>query len=578
MLKIKLQIAEKIYAGVKGINPDAEIAIEDIASMLEYPPDASMGDLAFPCFKLSKALRRSPVQIAAALADGLSGGALASAEAVNGYLNIKIDNAYLGEKILPEILEKKENYGAPTYLGEGKTVVLDYSSPNLAKPFHIGHLGTTVIGHAIKRLHEFAGYKCVGINYIGDWGTQFGKLIVAYKKWGDKETVENGGVDALVDLYVRINNAISGNEEMGIPADPSLADEARAEFLKMEQGDKENLDLWRWLVKLSIKANDKIYKQLGIEFDSYKGESSYTEDMPAQIEKLREEGLLKIDDGASLVDLSEYNMPPCLILKRDGSTLYPTRDIAAAYDRKQMYDFEKCIYVTSTQQILHFKQWFKVVELMGYDWYDKLVHVPYGTVSINGAKLATRTGNVVLLKDLFEAAIEKVKGIMEEKNPDLEGKDEVAEAIGVGAIVFYYLTNNRIKDINFNLEDALSFDGNTGPYVQYTYARACSVLEKVNGSYGGKIVISADEEAALLKTLCQYEEKVLAAIRDYEPSVITRFILDVAVAFNKFYHECSILNAENDDVKGTRLLLTEATKQVLGSAFSLICLKKTEKV
>lgn len=577
MLKIKLQIAEKIYAGVKGINPDAEIAIEDIASMLEYPPDASMGDLAFPCFKLSKALRRSPVQIAAALADGLSGGAVASAEAVNGYLNIKIDNSYLGEKILPEILEKKESYGAPD-MGKGKTVVLDYSSPNLAKPFHIGHLGTTVIGHAIKRLHEFAGYKCVGINYIGDWGTQFGKLIVAYKKWGDKETVENGGVDALVDLYVRINNAISGNEEMGIPADPSLADEARAEFLKMEQGDKENLDLWRWLVKLSIKANDKIYKQLGIEFDSYKGESSYTEDMPAQIEKLRKEGLLKIDDGASLVDLSEYNMPPCLILKRDGSTLYPTRDIAAAYDRKQMYDFEKCIYVTSTQQILHFKQWFKVVELMGYDWYDKLVHVPYGTVSINGAKLATRTGNVVLLKDLFEAAIEKVKGIMEEKNPNLEGKDEVAEAIGVGAIVFYYLTNNRIKDINFNLEDALSFDGNTGPYVQYTYARACSVLEKVKDNYGGKIVISADAEAALLKTLCQYEEKVLAAIRDYEPSVITRFILDVAVVFNKFYHECSILNAENDDVKGTRLLLTEATKHVLGSAFSLICLKKTEKV
>jgi arginyl-tRNA synthetase len=271
-------------------------------------------------------------------------------------------------------------------------------------------------------------------------------------------------------------------------------------------------------------------------------------------------------------------MPPCLILKRDGSTLYPTRDIAAAVYRKEHYNFDKCIYVTSTQQILHFKQWFKVVELMGYDWHDELVHIPYGTVSLNGAKLATRTGNVVLLKDLFAQAIEKVRGIMEEKNPNLEGKDDVAEAIGVGAIVFYYLTNNRIKDINFNLEDALSFDGNTGPYVQYTYARACSVLEKVKDSFGGKIVISCDEEAALLKTLCQYEEKVLAAIRDYEPSVITRFILDVAVAFNKFYHECSILNAQNDDVKGTRLLLTEATKHVLGSAFSLICLKKTEKV
>ncbi|MBQ7334999.1 MAG: arginine--tRNA ligase, partial [Clostridia bacterium] len=385
MQNIKKRIAEQIVNGVKSINADAELQVADVAAMLEYPPDAAMGDLAFPCFKLSKILRRSPVQIAATLAQGLSGGAIGSAEAVNGYLNIKIDNAYLCTNVLPQILDQKEAYGAPK-IGEGKTVVLDYSSPNLAKPFHIGHLGTTVIGHSIKKLHEFAGYKCVGINYIGDWGTQFGKLIVAYKKWGNKEEVENGGVDALVDLYVRINNAISGNEEQGIEADPSLADEARAEFHKMEMGDKENLELWRWLVKLSIKANDKIYKQLGITFDSYKGESSYTEDMPAQIEKLREEGLLKIDDGASLVDLNEYGMPPCLILKRDGSTLYPTRDIAAAYDRHKMYDFEKCIYVTSTQQILHFKQWFKVVELMGYDWYDKLVHVPYGTVSINGAK------------------------------------------------------------------------------------------------------------------------------------------------------------------------------------------------
>ena len=578
MLKIKLQIAEKIYAGVKGINPDAEIAIEDIASMLEYPPDASMGDLAFPCFKLSKALRRSPVQIAAALADGLSGGALASAEAVNGYLNIKIDNAYLGEKVLPEILEKKENYGAPTYMGEGKTVVLDYSSPNVAKPFHIGHLGTTVIGHALKKLHEFAGYKCIGINYLGDWGTQFGKLIVAYKLWGDKEQIEQGGIDKLVELYVRINNTIKGDEENGIPAREDLADQAREEFHKMEIGDEDNIALWKWFVEISLEEYQKTYKQLGIEFDSYKGESFYTDKMPAQVEKLKASGLMKIDDGASIVDLEEYGMPPCLILKRDGSTLYPTRDIAAAVYRKEHYNFDKCIYVTSTQQILHFKQWFKVVELMGYDWHDELVHIPYGTVSLNGAKLATRTGNVVLLKDLFAQAIEKVRGIMEEKNPNLEGKDDVAEAIGVGAIVFYYLTNNRIKDINFNLEDALSFDGNTGPYVQYTYARACSVLEKVKDSFGGKIVISCDEEAALLKTLCQYEEKVLAAIRDYEPSVITRFILDVAVAFNKFYHECSILNAQNDDVKGTRLLLTEATKHVLGSAFSLICLKKTEKV
>ena len=345
----------------------------------------------------------------------------------------------------------------------------------------------------------------------------------------------------------------------------------------MEIGDEENIALWKWFVEISLAEYEKTYKQLGIEFDSYKGESFYTDKMPAQVEKIREMGLMKIDDGASIVDLEEYGMPPCLILKRDGSTLYPTRDIAAAVYRKNEYNFDKAIYVTSNQQILHFKQWFKVVELMGYEWHDQLVHIPYGTVSLNGAKLATRTGNVVLLKDLFALAIEKVKGIMAEKNPDLAGNEEVAEAVGVGAIVFYYLTNNRIKDINFNLEDALSFDGNTGPYVQYTYARTCSVLEKAK-NYGGKVTITCDEEAALLKTLCQYEERVLTAIRDYEPSVITRFILDVAVAFNKFYHECSILNAENDDVKGTRILLTEATNYVLGSAFSLICLKKTEKV
>ena len=576
MLKIKLQIAEKILAGVKGINPDATLTAAEIADMLEYPPDTTMGDLAFPCFKLSKTLRRAPVQIAATIAEGLSGSPVAKAEAVNGYLNIKIDNEYLGEVILPEILDKKENYGAPTF-GEGKTVVLDYSSPNVAKPFHIGHLGTTVIGHALKRLHEFAGYKCVGINYLGDWGTQFGKLIVAYKLWGDKAQIEEGGIDKLVELYVRINNTIKGDEEQGIPGRPDLADEARAEFHKMEIGDEENIALWKWFVEISLAEYEKTYKQLGIEFDSYKGESFYTDKMPAQVEKLREMGLMKIDDGASIVDLEEYGMPPCLILKRDGSTLYPTRDIAAAVYRKNEYNFDKAIYVTSNQQILHFKQWFKVVELMGYEWFDQLVHIPYGTVSLNGAKLATRTGNVVLLKDLFALAIEKVKGIMAEKNPALAGNEEVAEAVGVGAIVFYYLTNNRIKDINFNLEDALSFDGNTGPYVQYTYARTCSVLEKA-GNCGGKVTITCDEEATLLKTLCQYEERVLAAIRDYEPSTITRFILDVAVAFNKFYHECSILNADDENVKGTRILLTEATRYVLGSAFSLICLKKTERI
>ena len=572
MMKIKAQLAEAILGGVLSIAPDCGMDAEGVQTLLEYPPDPAMGDIALPCFKLAKTLRRSPVQIAATLAPLVSGECIERAEAVNGYLNIYLSGAYLANALIPEILEKKENYGAPDF-GKGKTVVLDYCSPNLAKPFHIGHLGTTVIGHSLKMLHEFAGYKCVGINYVGDWGTQFGKMMVAYKKWGDRQTVEEGGVDALVDLYVRINNAIAD--------DPALADEARAEFCKMEQGDEENLALWRWLVEKSIKANDVTLGQLGITFDSYKGESAYTELMPAQVQKLRDQGLLKIDDGASIVDLEKYGMPPCLILKRDGSSLYPTRDIAAAVDRKEMYDFDKCIYVTSNQQILHFQQWFKVVELMGYDWYEGLVHVPYGTVSVNGAKLATRTGNVVLLKDLFAAAIEKVTEIMEEKNPALKGRTDIAEAVGVGAIVFYYLSNNRIKDINFNMEDALSFDGNTGPYVQYTYARACSILEKAGDETPkavDSVTITTPQERALCIVLSQYEEKVRMAIRDYEPSVVTRYILDVATAFNRFYHECSIFNAEDPAVKASRLALTEATKHVLGSAFGLICLRKTEKI
>ena len=577
MQTIKQRIAEQIALGVKAINADAELQATDIVAMLEYPPDAAMGDLAFPCFKLSKTLRRAPVQIAAALADAIKDDAIEKVEAVSGYLNITLSNAYLAKTVVPEILEKGDRYGAQDF-GNGKMVVLDYSSPNVAKPFHIGHLGTTVIGHSLRKLHEFAGYKCYGINYLGDWGTQFGKLIVAYRKWGSREAVIEGGIDKLVELYVRINNAIKGDPENGIPADDALAEESRAEFHKLEMGDEENLELWRWFVSISLEEYEKTYKQLGIEFDSYKGESFYTDKMPAQVQKLRDAGLLKIDDGASIVDLSDYNMPPCLILKRDGSTLYPTRDIAAAVYRKKTYKFDKAIYVTSAQQCLHCAQWFKVVEMMGYPWYNELVHVPYGTVSLNGAKLATRTGNVVLLKDLFALAIEKVSSIMKEKNPDLESSGEIAEAVGVGAIVFYYLSNTRMKDINFVMEEALSFDGNTGPYVQYTYARACSVLSRAGEIADLPLEITTEEEATLVKTLCRFGERVCAAIADYEPSYITRFILDVAAAFNRFYHNCPILTAENEAVRASRIRLTEAVKTVMGNAFDLICLKKTEKV
>ncbi len=577
MLTLKNKTANLIADTVSQSFGNGLLSADEIFQMLEYPPDKTMGDIALPCFRLSKALRRSPVQIAETLACSIECDEFSSVTAINGYLNFKINGTAFAKRVVGDVFRDGDTYGSPK-CGEGKTVVLDYSSPNVAKPFHIGHLGTTVIGHSLKLLHEFAGYECVGINYLGDWGTQFGKLIVAYKMWGDKATIEEGGVDELVKLYVRINNEIKAEEDSNEDKKSPLADTSRAEFKKLEEGNEENLALWRWFVDVSLEEYQKTYKLLGIEFDSYKGESFYTDKMPAQVEKLRNMGLLEIDDGASIVNLDKWNMPVCLILKRDGSTLYPTRDIAAAVYRKGEYNFDKAIYVTSAAQSLHFAQWFKVVELMGYDWYDKLVHVPYGTVSINGAKLATRTGNVILLKDLFAEAIARVREIAKEKNPDEAKCQEIAEKVGVGAIVFYYLSNNRMRDINFMMEDALSFDGNTGPYVQYTYARTCSVLEKagINGEMTDAPL--SEVEAELAKTISVFPERINQAISDYEPSVVTRYILDLAAAFNRFYHECSIANCEDEKLRNSRIALTRATNQVLRTALHLICMQSPEKI
>ncbi len=587
MLVLKKKTAKLIEAAVSESFGEGLLSSSDIFAALEYPPDKSMGDLALPCFRLSNALRRSPIDIAKLLADKLVCEEFSEITALNGYLNFKINAKAFASRVVNEIQTLGERYGAPS-IGDGKTVVLDYSSPNVAKPFHIGHLGTTVIGHSLKLLHEFAGYKCIGINYLGDWGTQFGKLIVAYKKWGDAERVKAGGVDELVSLYVRINNAIKAEEDESVSGlspeaaegkrHSELGDASRHEFLKLEQGDPENIELWKNFVAISLEEYQKTYKLLGIEFDSYKGESFYTDKMPAQVEKLREVGLLEIDDGASIVNLDKWGMPVCLILKRDGSTLYPTRDIAAAVYRKGEYNFDKAIYVTSAAQSLHFAQWFKVVELMGYDWYDKLVHVPYGTVSINGAKLATRTGNVILLKDLFEEAISRVYEISKEKNPDDTECRKIAEEVGVGAVVFYYLSNNRMRDINFVMEEALSFDGNTGPYAQYTYARASSVLEKAGGVGKFENVEIGEPEAELAKMLSRFPERVLSALEDYEPSVVTRYILELCAAFNRFYHECKITSCDDEAVRNTRVALTASTKQVLGTALHLICMKSPEKI
>ena len=539
----------------------------ELEKLLEYPPE-NMGDLAFPCFRFSKLLRKSPVMIAEALKGVFACEGIERTEAVSGYLNFYISNGYYSA-LIPEIIAKGEKYGRGLE-GEGKNVVLDYSSPNICKPFHIGHLASTIIGHSIKKIYEFLGYNCIGVNHLGDWGTQFGKQIAAYKMWGSREEVEKGGCDELVRLYVRFHEESENN--------PELSDVARAEFTKLENGDEENLELWRWFVEISLGECNKTYDKLGIKFDSYNGESFYTDKMPEQVELLREKNLLKIDNGASIVDLEDAGMPPCLILKSDGSTLYPARDIAAAVYRDRTYNFEKCIYVTASQQCLHFAQWFKVVEKMGYDFADKLVHVPYGMVSIDGAKLATRTGNVILIRDLIAAAVEKVGAVIDEKNPNLENKSEVAEAVGVGAVVFHYLLNSRIKDMNFIMDEALSFDGNTGPYSQYTYARTCSILEKAGGFTAESVNVSEPSEAELVKTLSRFGEAVKNAAVDFEPSVITRYILDVCAAFNRFYHDCPIIGADDEAVRASRLALTKATNIVLGSALPLICLKTPRKI
>lgn len=570
MINFKKQIANSILGAINELWPTAELTAAEIAEMLEYPPDEAMGHLAFPCFKLSRVLRAAPPAIASAIAEKIGDTDIAKISVAGGYLNIRLSDAYLEKSVLSTVEEKKDAYGSSD-MGVGKNVVLDYSSPNTSKPFHIGHLGTTVIGHSLKLLHQFCGYNCIGINHLGDWGTQNGKQIVAFRKWGNKETVEEKGCDGLVELYVKFHEEAE--------KDPSLNDEARAEFKKLEEHDPDNIALWKWFLDISLREYNVTYKQLGITFDHYMGESFFSDKMDAQIQIMRDKNLLKLDDGASIVDLSEYNMPPCLILKRDGASLYPSRDIAAAVYRKNNFAFDKCIYVTSAGQSLHFAQWFKVMELMGYDWVNQLVHVPYGTVSIGGAKLATRTGNVVLLKDLFRQSIEKVQEIMMEKNPDLPNRDEVAEAVGVGAIVFHYLYNSRIKDINFILENALSFEGNTGPYAQYTYARTCSILEKAgNLPLDGEAKITAPEEAALLVTLSKFPEKVLDAVDQYEPSIITRYVIDVCTAFNRFYQNCPILTAEDETVRASRVRLARAAGIVLRNALRLICIKTPEKI
>lgn len=548
------------------------LKLEDIYEMLEYPPNPDMGDVALPCFKLSRIFRKSPAKIAEELADSINlPDSIEKVQAVSGYLNFFLNKAIFVKETLSSVINQGDKFGSQN-IGKGKNIVIDYSAPNIAKPFHIGHLPSTVIGNSLYKIFKFMGYNCIGINHLGDWGTQFGKLIVAYKKWGNKEEVEKGQIKELMSLYVKFHEEAEKK--------PELNDEARSWFTKMEKGDSEALSLWQWFKDISLKEFKRVYDLLGIKFDSYAGESFYEDKMQPVIEELKEKGLLTESEGALIVDLEEYGMPPCIILKKDGSTLYATRDITAAIYRKNTYNFEKCIYVTGVTQSLHFQQWFKVIELMGYDWADQLIHVPFGTVSLGGEKLATRKGKVVLLEDIFSEAIKKTLAIIEEKNPNLEDKYEIAKQMGVGAVIFSDLSSNRIKDVSFSWDEILNFDGETGPYVQYTHARACSVLRKAGREVSldfDPSLLESKEEYQLVKTLYLFPDKVLAAMEELEPSIITRYLIDLAQDFNRFYHEHSIL-VEDQALQNARLALVKSVKITLANGLKLIGLNALERV
>ncbi len=557
----KKYIAEKL--NIEGVSQD------ELYSLIILPPDTTLGDFALPCFKFAKIMRKAPQMIAEDLKNSfVVDNVISKVTAVNGYLNFTVNRGDLVSSVIDKVLKEGENYGASN-LGKDKTVVIDYSSINIAKPFHIGHLSTTVIGGALYRIYKYLGYNVVGVNHLGDYGTQFGKLIYAYKRWGDRETVEKLRVKELMRLYVMYHDEAE--------KDPSLDDIARSYFKKIENGDKECLEIFNWFKELTLKDVKKVYEDLDIHFDSYNGESFYNDKMGSVIDELDQKGLLVESDGAKIVDLEAYDMPPCLILRSDGASLYATRDLAAAVYRKNTYDFYKCLYVVAYQQNLHFKQFFKVLDLMGKPWAKDMEHVAFGMVSLEDGTMSTRKGKVVFLEDVINKCVEKAYGIINEKNPDLESKEETAKAVGVGAVIFGALSSARIKDIVFSYDKVLNFDGETGPYVQYTYARCSSLLNKGGeiGSYGS--VNLTDIEYSLINELNKFPSVVESAAEKNEPCFITRYAIDLASCFNKFYFDCKILG-ESDDVKNFRLTLTKCTKTVIKNALSLLGIKTPEKM
>lgn len=573
MIDFKKEIAEIIARNLEGLTED------EIKSMIEIPQDQSMGDYAFPCFRLAKTMRKAPNLIAAELAEKLQGEQLFSeVSPVNAYVNMFVSREEMMKSTVSEVLEEKENFGRSD-IGGNKKVIVEFSSPNIAKPFHIGHIRSTVIGNSLSKIYDALGYDVFKINHLGDYGTQFGKMICAYRRWGNREDVINSPIKTLLGYYTKFHVEVEEH--------PELEDEARAIFTKLEQGSKEEVELWQWFREESLKEFQRVYDMLGIEFDSYNGESFYSDKMPRFEKELLDKGLLQESKGAQVVDLEEYKLGTALIKKSDGSSLYITRDIAAAVYRKENYDFYKNIYVVATQQNLHFQQLFKIIELMGYDWANQCVHVPFGMVRLEEGTMSTRHGRVVFLEDVLNGAIEKTREIIEEKNPNIENLEEITSQVGIGAVVFNELSNNRIKDYTFKWDQILNFDGETGPYVQYTHARCASLLRKAGEDIVAKaqdpknvdfaLLAKSDSAYELTKLIYAFPGVVEQAGEKYEPSIITRHIINIAQCFNKFYHDEHII-VDDEVEKTSKIALVIATKRVIATGIGLLGMKAPERM
>lgn len=541
---------------------DTGLTEEEISDLIEIPPNSDMGDYAFPVFKLAKTFRKAPNLIAEELAKkDFSNENIKKIANVGPYVNFFVDNSKLVESVLTEAV--KDDFGS-SHIGVGKNVVFDFSSTNIAKPFHIGHLRSTVIGNAIRNIMKYQGFNTTGVNYIGDYGTQFGMMISAYLKWGDEDKINADPIKELLNLYVKYNKIAKEDE--------TYMDEARDWFDKLEKKDPTAVKLWSWFREISLKEFQRVYDLLGVEFDNFNGESFHSQFIGDALEAIDKKNLLEESDGAMIINLDDENLPPVLIKKSNGSSTYLTRDIATAMYRKKTYDFYKNVYVVASQQKLHFEQLRAVLKKMGFDWWNDCEHVSFGMVSMKDGSMKTREGKVIFLEDVLNRAIDKTKSIIEERNPNLEDKEEVAKQVGVGAVIFQDLFNNRIKDYTFDWDQVLNFDGETGPYTQYTFARSCSILDK--GEFELKDnskfdLLVDDTEIDIVKHLSKFEEVLLNATEKYEPSFLTRYTVELAKLFNKFYANCPI-NTVEDELKYQRLYLTYSVNKCLKLSLSLL--------